>query len=365
MARCTANLGHRVCSKTADERWWFVDRVRLLFTAWSILAWVAFWVLFPAVAWPQQSSDTSTAPASEGAALATSSGSETVVDGGLDLRSLEVQLKKTLEKVMPSVVAISGGGSGVVVSEDGYVLTVAHVGMQAGRRVRVTFPDGRQAMGTTLGNDAGVDAGLIKLNQKGPYPYAPMGASAGVEPGRWCVALGYPLSFDRGKNPAVRIGRVLGNNSDTLVTDCTIMGGDSGGPLFDLDGNVIGVSSRCDTRLTVNIHVPVDCYLDTWERLTAGEDFNSLSRNIAYLGVGPQQGVEEPRIGQVFPDTGAARAGLQVGDVLVKFDGEELSRYSDLPPLIQRRKPGDEVEIVVRRGEQILTLKARLSDRDE
>jgi serine protease Do len=67
----------------------------------------------------------------------------------------------------------------------------------------------------------------------------------------------------------------------------------------------------------------------------------------------------------VFPQTGASRAGVEVGDVLLKFDGQELSKYSELPPLILKRKPGDEVELVVRRGTKEITLKARLGDRDE
>ena len=81
---------------------------------------------------------------------------------------------------------------------------------------------------------------------------------------------------------------------------------------------------------------------------------------IAYLGVGRTGESDDPRIGRVFPDSGAERAGIAVGDVLIKFDGTDISRYSQLPPLIERRKPGDEVEIEVRRGESQLKLKAKL-----
>ncbi len=344
--------------------WWAVQNRQLGLQTLFVLVLLWSWGVAPVAVRAQPAAaekDAAVAEkdtSSESAAAKPESG-----EASVDLKMLEQQLKKTLGEVMSSVVSVDGGGSGVVVSEDGYVLTVAHVGMRAGRRVRVTFPDGQRMWGTTLGNDRGVDAGLIKLNGEGPYPFAKMGVSQDLKQGQWCIALGYPVSFDRGKPPAVRIGRVLSSREGSVVTDCTIMGGDSGGPLFDLDGKVIAVSSRCDDRLTVNIHVPVDCYHDTWDRLSQSEDFNSLSRNIAFLGVAHDEGAENARIGEVFEDTAAAKAGIQVGDVLLKFDGQELSKYSQLPALILKHKPGEEVEIVLQRGEQVLTLKATLGER--
>ena len=133
----------------------------------------------------------------------------------VDLRAIEKQAQETYRRVMPAVVAVAGG-SGVVVSADGYVLTVAHVGMRSGRRVTITFPDGRVVRGKTLGNDRGeVDAGLIKIDGDGPYPFVPMAKSADVKRGTWCLALGYPVRFERGKPPALRIGRVLRNQAIT------------------------------------------------------------------------------------------------------------------------------------------------------
>jgi serine protease Do len=280
----------------------------------------------------------------------------------VDLKAVQQQAQATIQRVLPAVVSV-GPGSGVVISEDGYVLTVAHVGTRAGRRISITFPDGRRVRGRTLGNDNGVDAGLVKIEDEGPWPYVPMGRSSDLQAGQWCLAMGYPVSFERGKPAAVRIGRVLRNLPGMVVTDCTIMGGDSGGPLFDLDGNVIAVSSRCDMRLTTNIHVPVDCYHDTWARLVAGEDFDSLAINVAFLGIAQEQASEEARIGEVFAGTGAQRAGLRPGDMILRFDGVELSRYADLPPLIEKKKPGDEVEIEIRRGDETLTVTATLGER--
>jgi serine protease Do len=285
-------------------------------------------------------------------------------DASVDLKAMERRAQETLQKVVPSIVAVSGG-CGVVVSQDGYVLTAAHVGVRPGRRVTLTFADGRVVRGRTLGSDQGVDAGLMKIDGEGPFPFVPMATSADVPVGTWCLALGYPVSFERGKAPVLRIGRVLGNRPTMLVTDCTIMGGDSGGPLFDLDGNLIGISSRCDDRLTTNIHVPVDCFRAEWDRLLRGEDFNSLRRVVAYLGVDRTEDMDEPRIGRVFPGSGAEKAGVQVGDVVLSFGGTALARYRDLPPLIEQRRPGDEVELEVRRGDQIMKLRAVLGQRED
>ena len=286
-------------------------------------------------------------------------------DVALDLRAVESKAQEIYRRAMPAVVSVSGG-SGVVVSADGYVLTVAHVGVRSGRRVTITFPDGTAVRGRTLGNDRGeVDAGLIKIDGDGPFPFVPMGRSADLQRGTWCLAVGYPVRFERGKPPALRIGRVLQSQPHAIITDCTIMGGDSGGPLLDLEGNLIGISSRCDDRLTTNIHVAIDCYRANWERLVAGEDFASTPWSVAYLGVDRVEDSSEPRIGWIYDGSGAAQAGLQVGDLLLKFDGTTLSQYDQLPPLIERRRPGDEVEIEVRRGDDQLTLKAKLGARED
>jgi serine protease Do len=293
--------------------------------------------------------------ASGAASVESGSASTTIAD----LRALEQKIRTTLQRVVPCVVSVSGG-SGVVVSEDGLVLTVAHVGNRAGRRVTLVFPDGREVTGKTLGNDAGVDSGMIKITDDGKWPYAEMGTSADLADGQWCLALGYPVTFPRGKPPAVRIGRVLQNRSTGIVTDCTIMGGDSGGPLFDIDGKVIGVGSRCDNRLTTNIHVPIDCYRRSWERLAGGNDFNSQTEDRAFLGVVLAEDSEIAKIGEVYEDSGAGKAGLEAGDVIVKFDGSSVDRGDQLAGLIQKRWPGYEVEVEVRRGEEIVNLKVTL-----
>ena len=284
--------------------------------------------------------------------------------GIADLKTLESQVQKVIAKVTPSVVAVAGG-SGVVVTNDGYVLTVAHVGEHAGRTVEVVFANGRRAKAVTLGNDRGVDAGMMKLTGDGPWPSAEMGTSANLQPGQWCLTLGYPMTFDRGKSPAARIGRVLDNRTTEIITDCTIMGGDSGAPLLNLEGKVIGIGTKCDnSSLVYNIHVPIDRFRQQWPALVQGKDFDSQHPQAAMLGILATVGAADARIGDIVPGSGAEKAGLKAGDVILKFGGREVHRYEELPPLVQTRSPGDQVEVEFRRGTETFKLQVTLGKSD-
>jgi serine protease Do len=284
--------------------------------------------------------------------------------GIADLKTLESRAQKVIAKVTPSVVAVAGG-SGVVVTNDGYVLTVAHVGEHAGRTVEVVFANGRRAKAVTLGNDRGVDAGMMKLTGDGPWPSAEMGTSADLQTGQWCLTLGYPMTFDRGKSPAVRIGRVLDNRTTEIITDCTIMGGDSGAPLLNLEGKVIGIGTKCDnSSLVYNIHVPIDRFRQQWPVLVQSKDFDSLHPQAAMLGIAASVGAADARIGEIVPGSGAEKAGLKAGDVILKFGGREVHKYEDIPPLVQAHKPGDHLEVEFRRGEGTFKLDVTLGESD-
>src|SRR6056297_570338 len=185
------------------------------------------------------------------------------------LVAFESQIQQTLEQVRPATVGL-GGGSGVVVSEDGIVLTVAHVANRPGRRLRVTFPDGRRTSAIVLGTCDDLDIAVAKITQPGPWPAVSISQVETPDDGSWLLKLGYPVSFQHGQAPAVRVGCLLRKMRDAFVSDCPIMGGDSGGPIFDLAGNLVGISSRCQDKINYNVHIPLTKYYEHWEALCSG-----------------------------------------------------------------------------------------------
>jgi serine protease Do len=287
-----------------------------------------------------------------------------------DLEGMEKRFREVAAKVTPATVGVAGrggGGSGVIVTKDGYVLTVGHITREAGRDVTVILPDGRRAKAKTLGANLGVDSGLVKIveepKDESGWPHCEMGSSDSLKQGQWVLAAGHPGGFRRGRTPPVRIGRVLRNTPTVLVTDCAIVSGDSGGPLYDMAGKVIGISSRISGSLDGNIHVPVDTFRRDWDRLVKGETFGSRGGGGAYLGVQVDTESDTARIVAVVPGLAAAKAGVKAGDVIRRFDGKATPDRETLLRLIAARRPGHKVSIVVLRGEKELKLEAVLGKR--
>jgi hypothetical protein len=114
----------------------------------------------------------------------------------------------------------------------------------------------------------------MKIDEPGPYPFVEMGRSSTLALGQWVIAVGHPGGFRPNRSPVVRLGRVLMSNPFLIRTDCAQDGGDSGGPLFDLDGVVVGIHSRIGPgAITENVHVPIDTYKQTWDRLASAESW--------------------------------------------------------------------------------------------
>jgi serine protease Do len=275
-----------------------------------------------------------------------------------DLKAIQEHVKKVLERVVPATVGLRIGGaqgSGVIISKDGYVLTAGHVSGASGRDVTVILPDGKTVKGKTLGRNALADSGLVKITEERDWSFVEMGDSGELQKGQWCIAVGHPGGYKQGRTPVVRVGRVHATGR-FLSTDCALVGGDSGGPLFDMNGKVIGIHSRIGGKIESNMHVPVNIYKDEWVKLTNPGD--------AYLGVELDSDAEDCKIGKVRAGTAAEKAGLKADDIITRFDGFKIEKAEDLRPRVEKKRPGDEVAIEVRRGEETLTLKAKLGQRE-
>lgn len=280
-----------------------------------------------------------------------------------DLRAIQERVKKVAAKVSPCVVGIrirSNAGSGVIVSKDGYVLTAGHISGESDQDATIILPDGRRLKGKTLGSNDAADTGMIRITDKGEWPFVEMGDASKLKLGAWCLALGHPEGFRAGRSPVVRLGRLREvqrserTKSTFLRTDCALVGGDSGGPLFDLDGKVIGIHSRIGPFMSINLHVPVEAYRDNWDRLVSGK---VRKRPQPYIGVTLNEDANECRIARVAKDSPAEKAGLKAEDVVIRFGNEPVEDLEDLLTLIAKYKPGKEVPIDVRRGKKVLNLK--------
>jgi len=196
-----------------------------------------------------------------------------------DLLAIEAKVKQAIARAIPCTVGVqvgAGRGSGVIVSEDGLVMTAGHVVGEPGKDVTFYFHDGKTAKGTTLGAFKTADAGLMKITDKntadkGKWPFLEKGRSADLKTGTWCIAVGHPLGYQKERPPVLRVGRVLRSTDIVVQTDCLLVGGDSGGPLLDLDARVVGINSRIGGSTKQNFHVPSDVFQDNWDRLVKGD----------------------------------------------------------------------------------------------
>jgi serine protease Do len=284
-------------------------------------------------------------------------------------------VKKIADRVLPCTVGLQIGasqGSGVIINKEGYILTAGHVSGQPGRTVQIILHDGRKVKGVTLGAEVGIDSGLVKITDSGvAFPCVEMGGSAELKKGQWVLAIGHPGGYQPGRPPVVRVGRILEATTDHVRTDCTLVGGDSGGPLFDMHGKVIGIHSRIGGSLTYNIHVPIDTYAENWDRLAAGEvwgsPFNAVGlgklANQPYLGVRPDPDAKTFKVLTVAPNSPAAKAGLQPNDIILRFDDRAIRSLEEFDEAIRGYRPGNDVALLVQRGMTEISMNVTLGKR--
>ncbi len=282
-----------------------------------------------------------------------------------DLKAIEDHVKKVVARVSPSVVAVEvqgGSGSGVVITDDGLVLCAAHVCDSPDLDVLFTFPDGKTAKGKTLGTNHEMDAGLMRITDKGHWSHVDIGDIDRTRLGDWVLALGHPGGFDPQRSMVVRLGRIIRLASDMMQTDCTLIGGDSGGPLFDMHGRVVGIHSRISNSTAANFHVSIGAFQETWDRLAKGDDWGRPVQEV-WVGAWGLDHPEGCRLEIVNKNGPGERAGLKVGDVVTKFNGHELKGTESFKQSVTRTKPGQKVTLDIKRDAMELSVQVTVEPR--
>ncbi len=256
-----------------------------------------------------------------------------------------------------------GLGSGFIISSDGYLLTNHHV-VEGADEIYVTLTDKRELRGKLIGSDRRTDVALVKVEATN-LPFMTIGDSDRLRVGEWVLAIGSPFGLDN----TVTAGIVSAKSRDTgdylpfIQTDVAVNPGNSGGPLINLSGEVVGINSQIYSRtggfMGISFAIPIDEVMRVVDQLRTtgrvvrgriGVGISEVTREVAGpLGLERPAGALVRSIEQGGP---AENAGLEVGDIILKFDGKTIERSSDLPRLVGGTKPGSTVSVDVwRRGE--------------
>lgn len=256
-------------------------------------------------------------------------------------------------------------GSGFIISGDGYILTNTHV-VDGANQVTVRLQDRRTLTAKVVGSDPQYDIALLKVNAGGPLPAVRIGDSRALKAGQWVLAIGSPFGFDYTVTQGIvsAVGRSLGSSDQPytsfIQTDVPINQGNSGGPLFNLQGQVVGVNSQIYSNTGgyqgVAFSIPIDVAMNAVQQIkTKGY----VSRGMLGVGMKPVTddmvkalklpGSDGTIVAQVVPGGGAEKAGIRPGDVIVAYDGQQIHQSSDLPPLAAMTKPGSTVPVDILR----------------
>jgi serine protease Do len=289
-----------------------------------------------------------------------------------ELMLIQETLLNSLPKAREATVSIdigNGSGSGVIVSKEGLVMTAAHVAEGVGKKVTIIMPDGTKHKAKTLGLMSETDAALIQISEPGEYPFVELNRTGNIKLGDWVFSLGHSGGFNKDRGAVARLARLVGIKNTTYQTDGTLIGGDSGGPLFDMEGRLIGIHSRVGPQLPVNMHVPVQVFIDNWEPLMKSEfmgDGPFAQRPVkgnGMLGVATKQvegGLEITKIGK---KSAAETAELKVGDLIRKMDGKEVKTREELQAVIKDKSFGEELELEITRNGKEQKITAELTER--
>ena len=275
------------------------------------------------------------------------------------------QFFRRFQQPMPQLPQ-QGMGSGFIIDPNGVVLTNAHV-VEGADEVRVKLPDKREFKGKVAGIDHLTDVAVVKIDAKG-LPAVKIGDPAKIRVGEWVLAIGSPFGFENTVTAGIvsATSRSLpeGSYVPFIQTDAAVNPGNSGGPLFNMKGEVIGINSQIYSRSGgfqgIAFAIPIDAAINVERQLLA---HGKVERG--RLGVGVQEvtqslaksfGLDRPRgalVSQVEPGSPAEKGGLKPGDVIVAFDGKPIEQSNQLPPLVAQVKPGSPAKMDVwRNGRQ-------------
>ena len=264
---------------------------------------------------------------------------------------------------MPHPGPMRGVGSGFILTADGIILTNAHV-VDDADEVTVKLTDKREFTAKVLGSDKTTDIAVLRIDAKN-LPTVKIGNPADIKVGQWVVAIGSPYGFENTVTSGIVSAKSRALPEDSYVpfiqTDAAVNPGNSGGPLFDLKGEVIGINSQIFSRSGgfqgLAFAIPIDVAMQVKDQIVQTGHVSHGRLGIAIQEVNQALasnfGLKSPGgalVSSVEKGSPGAKAGLEPGDVILKFEGKEISRSSDLPPLVASVKPGSKVTLDVWRN---------------
>jgi serine protease Do len=270
-------------------------------------------------------------------------------------------------------------GSGFIFDKAGYILTNNHV-IENADEIHIKLNSGEEYDAKLVGRDPKTDVAVLKIEAKGDLQAIPFGDSEALRVGEWVMAIGNPFGLDFSVTAGIvsAKGRFIGqgNYDDFIQTDAPINPGNSGGPLINMEGRVVGINtsifSRSGGNIGIGFAIPIDLARDLIPQLQAdgkvtrgwmGVMIQKVTPEIAEsLGLAKAKGA---LVADVVDDGPAEKAGIQVGDVIMTFAGNEVESSNDLPTLVARETIGEEVPVVVMRDGSEKTLELKIAQMDE
>lgn len=256
-----------------------------------------------------------------------------------------------------------GAGSGFIYSEDGFILTNHHV-VDSADEIIIRLADRREFVAELIGSDEASDIAVLKISSDDALPFLVLAESESVKPGQWVAAIGSPFNFEQTVTAGIVSAKGRSNQAQQYVpfiqTDVAINRGNSGGPLLNMDGEVIGINSWILSSnggyIGLSFSIPVEVAASTAKQL---RETGKVERGLLGVIVGAVTremaeavGLDRPMgalVNDISPGGSAERAGIQPGDVILTFNGTDLETWNDLPPLVGANPPGSEATLTVLR----------------